>query len=69
MDMGTIGFAGRRRFPASSESGKMLAFAHIPTGSTANPGFDIDEAKSKLVGLAIAANAIGADIETGRATP
>jgi hypothetical protein len=30
---------------ASSESGEMLAFAHIPTGATANEGFDIDEVK------------------------
>ena len=28
---------------ASSQSGEMLAFAHIPTGATANKGFDIDE--------------------------
>jgi putative transposase len=34
--------------PASrenSESGEMPAFAHIPTGATANQGFDIDEVK------------------------
>ena len=53
---------------ASSESREMLAFAHIPTGTTANKGSDIDEA-SRLVELAIAPSAIGADIETGRATP
>jgi hypothetical protein len=47
----------------------MLAFAHIPTGTTANKAFEIDEVKSRLVELAIAPNAIGADIETGRATP
>jgi len=28
---------------ASSQSGEMLAFAHIPTGATANKGFDIKE--------------------------
>src|SRR5467141_5429707 len=28
---------------ASSESGEMLAFAHIPTGTTANKGFNIDD--------------------------
>ena len=28
---------------ASSESGEMLAFAHIPTGATANKGFAIDQ--------------------------
>jgi putative transposase len=54
---------------ANSESGEMLAFAHIPTGTTANKGFDIDEAKSRLIERAIAPTAIGADIETGRATP
>jgi hypothetical protein len=54
---------------ASSESGEMLAFAHIPTGTTANKGFDIDEVKSRLGEPAIAPSAIGADIETGRATP
>jgi putative transposase len=54
---------------ASSENGEMLAFAHIPTGTTANKGFDIDEAKSRLIEIAIAPTAIGADIETDRATP
>ena len=73
MDMWTIGFADRLPFPplsrASSENGEMLAFAHIPTGTTANKGFDIDEAKSRLIEIAIAPTAIGADIETDRATP
>ena len=54
---------------ASSESGEMLAFAHIPTGATANKGFDIDEVKSRIVKPAIAVAAIGADIEIGGATP
>ena len=54
---------------ASSESGEMLAFAHIPTGTTANKGFDIDELKSRLVEPAIAPTAVGADTETSRATP
>ena len=54
---------------ASSESGEMLAFAHIPTGTTANKGFDIDEVNSRLVEPAVALTAIGADIEIGRATP
>ena len=36
---------------ASSESGEMLAFAHIPTGTTANNGFDIDEVKGRRVEL------------------
>jgi putative transposase len=54
---------------ASSESGEMLAFAHIPTGATANKGFDVDQVNSKIVEPAVALTAIGADIETGRATP
>ena len=54
---------------ASSESGEMLAFAHIPTGTAANKGVDIDQVKSRIVKSAIALAAIGADIEIGRATP
>ena len=47
----------------------MLAFAHIPTGTATNKGFDIDEMNSGLVEPAVGPTAIGADIETGRATP
>src|SRR6201998_1360410 len=54
---------------ASSTSGETLAFAHIPTGTAANKGFDIDEVNSRLLKPAVALTAIGADIETGRATP
>jgi putative transposase len=54
---------------ASSESGEMLASAHIPTGATANKGFDIDEVKGRIVAPAIAVTATGADTETGRAIP
>jgi hypothetical protein len=54
---------------ASSEGGEMLAFVHIPTGTTANKGFDIDDSKSKLVEPAIALTAIGADIEIAGVTP
>jgi putative transposase len=54
---------------ASSESGEMLAFAHIPTGAAANKGFDIDEVKGRIAAPASAMTAIGADIETGGATP
>jgi putative transposase len=54
---------------ASSKGGQMLAFAHIPTGTAANKGFDVDEMNSRLVEPAVALTAIGADIETGRATP
>jgi hypothetical protein len=53
---------------ANSESGEMLAFAHIPTGTAANKGFDIDEVKGSAA-PASAMTAIGADIETGGATP
>ena len=54
---------------ASSESGEMLAFAHIPTGTATNHGFDIDEVNSSRVKPAVASTAIGADIKTGRVTP
>ena len=58
MDMWTIGFADRLRFPASrasSESGEMLPFAHIPTGTTANKGFNIDdEVNGRLAEPAVA---------------
>jgi hypothetical protein len=70
--MWTIGFATGSASPASrasSGSGEMLAFAHIPTGATANKGFDIDAVKSRIVKPAIAVTAIGADTEIGRATP
>ncbi len=55
--------------PANSGSGEMLAFAHIPTGATANKGFDIDQVEASIAAPASAMTAIGADIETGRATP
>jgi putative transposase len=54
---------------ASSESREMLAFAHIPTGTTTNQGLVIDEVKGKLVKPVVASTAIGADIKTGRVTP
>jgi putative transposase len=34
---------------ASSEGGEMLAFAHIPTGATANRGFDRDEVIGSII--------------------
>jgi hypothetical protein len=43
----------------------MLAFAHIPTGTTTDNGFDIDEVNGRFV-EPVAPTAIGADIETGR---
>jgi putative transposase len=54
---------------ASSETREMLAFAHIPTGTTTNNEFDVDEVNRKLVKPATAPTAIGAVIETGRVTP
>jgi hypothetical protein len=47
----------------------LRAFAHIPTGAAASRGLDLDQVKSRTVRSAIAATAIGADTETGRATP
>jgi len=54
---------------ARSKNAEMLAFAHIPTGTTANKRSDLDDSKSKIVASAIAVTATGADIEIGRATP
>ena len=54
---------------ASSEGGEMLAFAHIPTGTTANRGFERDEVISNIIKPASALTTSGADIEIGRATP
>ena len=48
---------------ASLESGEMLAFAHITTGTTASNEFNIDVEDKTVI------TAIGADIKTGRATP
>src|SRR5215468_1237410 len=72
VDMWTIGVADRCASPASrasSESREMLAFAHIPTGTTTNNGFDIDEVNGRFVEPVAPLTAIGADIETGRVTP
>src|SRR5437667_6280533 len=54
---------------ASSENGEMLAFAHIPTGTTTNRRIDVDDSKSRGVAQATAPTLIGSDIETGLATP
>ena len=70
--MWTIGVADRLRFPrfpTSSESREMLAFAHIPTGTTTNKWIEIDEVNGRFVEPVAPVTAIGADIETGRATP
>ena len=46
---------------ASSESGEMLAFAHIPSGATANKEFQIDEVRGRVAAPpASAMTAIGA---------
>jgi hypothetical protein len=70
--MWTIGGADRLRFPRfPSKHGKreMLAFAHIPTGTTVDKTIDVDDSKNRGVAPATAPTMIGADIETGRATP
>jgi putative transposase len=54
---------------ASSESGEMLAFAHIPTGTTINKGINVEDLKSRGAAPATAMTTIGADIETGGTTP
>ena len=54
---------------ASSKSGEMLAFAHIPTGVAASKRIDIDGLRSRLIDPAVALTAIGVDIEIGGATP
>ena len=67
--MWTIDFADRRRLPASrasSNSGGVLAFAHIPTRTTADRRIDLKGFEGRLTG---ASTATGADIEIGRATP
>ena len=56
-------------FRASSEGGEMLAFAHIPTDTTVNKAIDLEDSKSRGVAPATAPTMIGANIETGRATP
>jgi putative transposase len=54
---------------ASSDSGEMLAFAHIPTGATANRESDNDDGRSGIVVAAVAHTATGPDINIGRASP
>ena len=51
---------------ASSESREMLAFAHIPTGTTSNRRIDQNGFEGRVTS---AATAIGADIEIRGATP
>src|SRR5438132_309332 len=51
---------------ASSKSGEMLAFAHIPTGTTTNTRIDQKGFDGKVTSASMA---IGADIEIRGATP
>ena len=72
MDMWTIALPTGCASPASrasSGSREMLDFAHIPTGTTTNNGFDIDKANDRFVEPDAPITPIGADIETGRVTP
>src|SRR6202048_987948 len=45
------------------------AFAHIPTGTTANHRIDIDEGEGRSNVMSVAPSAIAAGTEIGRATP
>ena len=45
------------------------AFAHIPTGTTANNRIDVDEEEDSSDVMTVAPGAIGAATEIGRATP
>jgi putative transposase len=45
------------------------AFAHIPTGTTANHSIDVDEGDARSDAMTVAPAAIGAGTEIGRATP
>jgi putative transposase len=54
---------------ANSESGEMLAFAHIPTGTTANSHSDDDDGRCGIVVAAVAQTATGAEINIGRVSP
>src|ERR1700737_2995122 len=51
---------------ASSKSGEMLAFAHIPTGTTTNTRIDQKGFDGRVTSASMA---IGADIEIRGATP
>jgi hypothetical protein len=51
---------------AGSENGEMLAFAHIPTGTTHNRKIDQTGFEGRITSASMA---IGADTEIGRVTP
>jgi putative transposase len=72
VDMWTIALptgCASRASQASSEGGEILTFAHIPTGTTANKAVHIDASKTRGIASAAAPRMIGAEIETGAATP
>jgi hypothetical protein len=54
---------------ANSESGEMLAFAHIPIGTTTNQGLDLDDSKNRTDAPASVLTALGADLKPRGATP
>src|SRR5207248_6932806 len=54
---------GRSASPTGS------AFAHIPTGTTANHRINVDEEEHRSDAMTVATSAIGAGREIGRATP
>src|SRR5215469_10963384 len=54
---------GRSAFPTG------CAFAHIPTGTTANHRIDVDEEDDRSDVMTVAPRAIGAGTKLGRATP
>jgi putative transposase len=45
------------------------AFAHIPTGTTTNQRFDVDEEEDRSDAMTVATSATGAGTKIGRATP
>ena len=72
MDMWTIGFTDRLRFPSfPSKLGKQgnARLRPHPPGATANKGIDVNDSKNSTVVPASALNTRGADLKTGRATP
>ena len=54
---------------ASSESGEMLTFTHIPTGTTATKRINIDDLEGRTNLITVALAATGAETEIRRATP
>jgi putative transposase len=72
----SLGYRTRQAYEAEcrwicgrSASPTGCAFAHIPTGTTANHRIDVDEAQGRSDVMTVAPVAIGAGTEIGRATP